>query len=163
MLPHPRSGHRVCVSLCMCPGRETAGLECGCESAGPLLGRPSGRHEPDLARIRRFIILRVRMVRFLGGAEEDIKYILAANTSSISRSFSSSSRPRTFTMNVTTALPVDGWAGYAAEAQKFFPSSTRLALLCLINVPVLAVILNVLKQLVRAQLLRSHQEIVRVG
>lgn len=57
-------------------------------------------------------------------------------------------------MNVTTALPVDGWAGYAAEAQKHLPPPTRLALLCLLNVPILAVVLNVLKQLVRARLAR---------
>ncbi|EIM91312.1 cytochrome P450 [Stereum hirsutum FP-91666 SS1] len=51
-------------------------------------------------------------------------------------------------MNVTTALPVDGWAGYAAEAQRYLPPPTRLALLCLLNVPILAVVLNVLKQLI---------------
>lgn len=54
-----------------------------------------------------------------------------------------------FTMNVTAVPPVDGWAGYVAEAQKYLPPPSRLALLCLINVPIFAVVLNVLRQLVR--------------
>lgn len=58
-------------------------------------------------------------------------------------------------MNVTAVPPIDGWAGYVAEAQKYLPPPSRLALLCLINVPILAVVLNVLRQLVSLALGRG--------
>lgn len=42
------------------------------------------------------------------------------------------------------------WLAYLQEAQRYLPDSrSRLALLVFINIPVIAVILNVLRQLVR--------------
>jgi len=42
------------------------------------------------------------------------------------------------------------WLTYLHEAQRYLPDSKpRLALLVLINIPVIAVLLNVLRQLVR--------------
>lgn len=42
------------------------------------------------------------------------------------------------------------WLAYLHEAQRFLPESrTRLALLVFINIPVIAVVLNILRQLVR--------------
>jgi sterol 14-demethylase len=47
------------------------------------------------------------------------------------------------------SLPVsDYWSGYAAQAQ--LPSTPRLALLALLNIPVFAILLNVIWQLVRS-------------
>lgn len=51
-------------------------------------------------------------------------------------------------MNSTIPLTMpDAWSGYLAQAQEM--ASTRGILLELINVPVLAVVVNVLWQLVR--------------
>ncbi|TFY80824.1 hypothetical protein EWM64_g3185 [Hericium alpestre] len=50
--------------------------------------------------------------------------------------------------NATTFPPSDAWSGYLAEAQKYLPTSTpRLILLALINIPAIAIVLNVLRQL----------------
>ena len=46
----------------------------------------------------------------------------------------------------------EAWQGFVDEAQKYMPSSGRLALLALVNIPLLAVILNVLRQLVSSLL-----------
>jgi hypothetical protein len=44
------------------------------------------------------------------------------------------------------------WLAYLHEAQRYLPESrTRLALLVFINIPVIAVVLNVLRQLVRLE------------
>jgi sterol 14-demethylase len=46
------------------------------------------------------------------------------------------------------SLPVsDYWSGYVVQAQ--LPSTPRLALLVLLNIPIFAILLNVLWQLVR--------------
>ncbi|KAI0058678.1 lanosterol 14-alpha-demethylase [Artomyces pyxidatus] len=52
--------------------------------------------------------------------------------------------------NTTTFVPSsDAWSGFLVEAQKIFPTSTaRLALLALVNIPVIAIVLNVLRQLI---------------
>lgn len=54
----------------------------------------------------------------------------------------------------STLLPAHGdWSGYLAEAHKYLPDSTpRLALLAFINIPIIAIVLNVLRQLVRLRL-----------
>jgi len=45
------------------------------------------------------------------------------------------------------SLPVsDYWSGYVAQAQ--LPSTPRLALLALLNIPIFAILLNVIWQLV---------------
>ncbi|KAF8907290.1 lanosterol 14-alpha-demethylase [Gymnopilus junonius] len=50
---------------------------------------------------------------------------------------------------VNGSLPVsDVWAGYLAHAQASLPDNTRLIILLLINIPVIAIILNVIRQLV---------------
>jgi sterol 14-demethylase len=51
----------------------------------------------------------------------------------------------------STLIPVhDNWSGYLVEAQKFLPdSASRVALLTFINIPVIVIVLNVLRQLVR--------------
>jgi hypothetical protein len=51
----------------------------------------------------------------------------------------------------STVLPAHGdWSGYLAEAHKYLPDSTpRLALLAFINIPIIVIVLNVLRQLVR--------------
>lgn len=40
------------------------------------------------------------------------------------------------------------WAGYVAQAE--MPSTPRLALLAMVNIPVIAIVFNILWQLVRA-------------
>jgi hypothetical protein len=46
------------------------------------------------------------------------------------------------------SLPVsDYWSGYVAQSQ--LPSTPRLALLALVNIPIFAIVLNVIWQLVR--------------
>lgn len=46
-------------------------------------------------------------------------------------------------------LNYDTWSNYLSEAQTFFPTSpSRAALLAFINIPIIAVFLNVLRQLV---------------
>ncbi|KAI0043835.1 cytochrome P450 [Auriscalpium vulgare] len=43
----------------------------------------------------------------------------------------------------------DAWSGFVAEAQKFLPqSNSRLALLAFVNIPVFAIVINVLRQLI---------------
>jgi sterol 14-demethylase len=51
----------------------------------------------------------------------------------------------------STVIPVHHtWLAYLHEAQRYLPDSgSRLALLVFINIPVIAVVLNVLRQLVR--------------
>ncbi|KAI0267751.1 cytochrome P450 [Gloeopeniophorella convolvens] len=50
----------------------------------------------------------------------------------------------------STMLPTaDAWSGYLAEAQNLLPTSvSRVALLAFINIPVIAIVLNVLRQLI---------------
>ncbi|KAI9511821.1 cytochrome P450 [Russula earlei] len=50
----------------------------------------------------------------------------------------------------STVFPLhDTWSGYLVEAQRYLPNSTsRFALLAFINIPLIAVVLNVLRQLV---------------
>lgn len=44
----------------------------------------------------------------------------------------------------------DAWSGYLAHAQaQLSPLNTKLVLLFFVNVPILAIVLNVLRQLVR--------------
>jgi len=53
------------------------------------------------------------------------------------------------------SIPVsDYWSGYVAQAQLI--STPRLALLVLFNIPVLAIFLNVIWQLVRILMCQSH-------
>jgi sterol 14-demethylase len=50
--------------------------------------------------------------------------------------------------NGTTPI-LDTWSGYVAYAQaQLTPQNTRLALLSMVTIPVLAVVLNVLSQVV---------------
>ena len=51
----------------------------------------------------------------------------------------------------STVLPAhDAWSGYLAEAHKYLPDSRiRIALLAFINIPIIVIVLNVLRQLVR--------------
>lgn len=59
--------------------------------------------------------------------------------------------------NATAVPSSDAWSGYLAEAQKHL--SSRMIILALINIPVMAVVLNVLKQLVRMiSLVHVHSE-----
>lgn len=52
-------------------------------------------------------------------------------------------------LNSTVMLTQEYWSGYLSEAQKFLPNSvSRVALLAFINIPLVAVLLNVLRQLV---------------
>ncbi|KAH8994997.1 cytochrome P450 [Lactarius akahatsu] len=54
-----------------------------------------------------------------------------------------------FSFNSTVLPAHDAWSGYLADAHKFLPDSTlRLALLAFINIPVIVIVLNVLRQLV---------------
>ncbi|KAI0029351.1 lanosterol 14-alpha-demethylase [Vararia minispora EC-137] len=41
----------------------------------------------------------------------------------------------------------EAWQGFVGEAQKYMPSSGRLALLAFVNIPLIAIVLNVLRQL----------------
>ncbi|KAA1467603.1 cytochrome P450 [Dentipellis sp. KUC8613] len=50
--------------------------------------------------------------------------------------------------NVTAIPSSDAWSGYLAEAHKHLPTTPRLILLALVNIPVLAIVLNVLRQLI---------------
>ena len=55
-----------------------------------------------------------------------------------------------FGFNSTVLSAHDAWSGYLSEANKYLPNSTsRFALLAFINIPVIAIVLNVLRQLVR--------------
>lgn len=49
----------------------------------------------------------------------------------------------------TSALPMESWTGYVEVTRSFLPSSWRLAVLCLVNTPVIIILINVLWQLVR--------------
>jgi hypothetical protein len=52
-------------------------------------------------------------------------------------------------------LSLSSWSTYLSEAQNLLPNSaSRLALLALINIPLFAVLLNVLRQLVSSRLPR---------
>lgn len=60
-----------------------------------------------------------------------------------------SSHPLPAMSVVNGSLPIsDAWAGYLAHAQANLPDKTRLIILLLINIPVIAIILNVIRQLV---------------
>ena len=51
----------------------------------------------------------------------------------------------------STSFPVlssDAWSGYVQQAQAHLPSQSRLLLLGLVNLPVVIVILNALRQVV---------------
>jgi len=50
-------------------------------------------------------------------------------------------------LNATVSVS-DAWSGYLAHAQDHLRHNSRIALILLINAPVLAVLLNVLRQLV---------------
>ena len=70
------------------------------------------------------------------------------------RSFSVTVSTMGFSFNSTVLPAHDAWSGYLAEAHKYLPDSTpRIALLALINIPIIVIVLNVLRQLVR---LRVH-------
>ncbi len=50
----------------------------------------------------------------------------------------------------STVISTHTWSAYLYKAQKYLPDSgSRLALLVFINIPVIALIFNVLRQLVR--------------
>jgi hypothetical protein len=54
--------------------------------------------------------------------------------------------------NSTVIFAHDAWSGYLSEAQRFFPNSaSRVALLVFINIPLIVVLLNVLRQLVSSR------------
>jgi sterol 14-demethylase len=55
-----------------------------------------------------------------------------------------------FAAHLNGTLPFsDAWSDYLAQAQAYFPvSNLRLALVLLINTPVIVILLNVLQQLV---------------
>jgi sterol 14-demethylase len=60
-------------------------------------------------------------------------------------------------MNGTLPLP-DAFSSYLAEAQaKITELNTRTLLLLLVNVPVLAIVLNVVRQLVSAKAHRTRE------
>ena len=60
---------------------------------------------------------------------------------------------------VNGSLPVsDAWAGYLAHAQANLPDKTRLIILLLVNIPVIAVILNVIRQLVSGGALKRENK-----
>ena len=49
-----------------------------------------------------------------------------------------------------TSFPTSNeWSGYLTDAQAHFQNNSRLALLLLINTPIIVIILNILQQLVR--------------
>jgi sterol 14-demethylase len=55
-------------------------------------------------------------------------------------------------LNSTVILNYDTWSNYLSEAHTFLPTSpSRLALLAFINIPIVAVFLNVLRQLVSSK------------
>ena len=54
--------------------------------------------------------------------------------------------------NLTTPVS-DSWSGYLSHAQDHLLHNSRLAIILLINVPVFAIIFNVLRQLVGLNLL----------
>lgn len=53
----------------------------------------------------------------------------------------------------STVIPAHHtWLSHLHEVQRYLPESrTRLALLALINIPLIAVVLNILRQLVRLE------------
>lgn len=51
--------------------------------------------------------------------------------------------------NILGVPPQDVWSGFVVEGQKYLPQTySRLALLALINVPIIAIFLNVIRQIV---------------
>lgn len=53
-------------------------------------------------------------------------------------------------LNGTFPFPVsDSWSGYLAEAKSHLNENSRLITIVLLNLPVIAIILNVLRQFVR--------------
>lgn len=74
-------------------------------------------------------------------------------------------------LNSTLLLAHGDWSGYLTEAHKYLPDSTpRLALLAFINIPIIAIVLNVLRQLVRFRgpslrciLLTPHRFCLKTG
>ena len=59
----------------------------------------------------------------------------------------------TLVLNLPAAMSFNatlhGWSDYAAQAQSYLPSTPRLALLGLVNLPLIIIAFNVLYQLVR--------------
>jgi sterol 14-demethylase len=52
--------------------------------------------------------------------------------------------------NASSFAAPEAWSGFVEEAQKYLPQTTsRIALLAFVNIPLIAIILNVLRQLVR--------------
>ncbi|THH13960.1 hypothetical protein EW146_g6313 [Bondarzewia mesenterica] len=51
-------------------------------------------------------------------------------------------------LNATAIHSTDAWSGYLAEAQKHLPGSSRMIVLALVNIPLIAILLNVLRQLI---------------
>jgi len=43
----------------------------------------------------------------------------------------------------------DAWSGYLADAQSHLQNNSRLILAVLVNIPIIAILLNVIRQLVR--------------
>jgi len=66
----------------------------------------------------------------------------------------------TFSSLNGTVPVTDAWSGYLAHAQDHLRHNSRLALILLINAPVIVVLLNVLRQLVSnlSSLLLSRTE-----
>ena len=55
-------------------------------------------------------------------------------------------------LNDVVILTDDTWFSYPFDNQKFLPNSTsRVALLAFINIPIIAILLNVLRQLVSSK------------
>lgn len=52
-------------------------------------------------------------------------------------------------VSVNGTIPVvEGWSGYFTDAQEHLYNNQRLALLLLVNTPLFAIVLNVIRQLV---------------
>lgn len=54
-----------------------------------------------------------------------------------------------FAAHLNGSIPIsDAWAGYLAQAQEHLPSNSRLALIFFVNIPVIAILVNALWQVV---------------
>ncbi|KAF8896469.1 cytochrome P450 [Infundibulicybe gibba] len=53
-----------------------------------------------------------------------------------------------FAAYVNETISSDGWSGFLSQAQAHLPANSRMALLALLNIPLLAIVFNVVRQLV---------------
>lgn len=97
---------------------------------------------------------------YTNGSISDFQTNIKDTTWRVSHTFRSPAMSFVSQLNGTfpTSFPTsDEWSGYISQAQVHLQNNQRLLLILLINTPIIAVVLNVLRQLVRCFVLHSSR------